>query len=360
MRGRIKEDDSSVPSPDGPYAYLRKFREGGQHEMFGRMPRDGGETEIVLDGDALAADHEYFKFGGARHSPDHRLDAWSADIKGSEYFSIRVRDWATGVDLGDLVEETDGAVVWSTDCNSFFYVKLDDNHRPMQVWRHRLGTPQADDVLVYEEHDPGWFTHIHESSSSRFCVIAGGDHETSEQRLIDLADPDAPPRLVAAREEGVQYSVADRGDELFILTNADGAIDFKIVTAPLDVARARQLARPDPASRRRLYSRSRAFFRSPGAAGARPCAARHRHPRSRKRRGARHRLRRGGLFARHHGRLRIRHHQSALLLFVDDDAVGSLRLRHGEPHARFAQAPGNSLRPQPRRLRHHPHHGDLA
>ena len=234
MRGRIKEDDSSVPSPDGPYAYMRKFREGGQHEMFGRMPRNGGDTEIILDGDALAADHEYFKFGGSRHSPDHRLHAWSADIKGSEYFSIRVRDWASGADRDDLVEETEGTVVWSTDCKSFFYVKLDDNHRPMQVWRHRLGTPQADDVLVYEEHDSGWFTHIHESSSGRFCVIVGGDHETSEQRLIDLAKPDAPPRLVAVREVGVQYSVADRGDELFILTNADSAIDFKVVTAPLE------------------------------------------------------------------------------------------------------------------------------
>ena len=140
MRGRIKEDDSSVPSPDGPFAYLRKFREGGQHEMFGRTPRDGGEVNIVLDGDALAASHEYFRFGGARHSPDHRLHAWSADIKGSEYFSIRVRDWASGDDLRRLVEETDGDVVWSADCESFFYVKLDDNHRPMQVWRHRLGT----------------------------------------------------------------------------------------------------------------------------------------------------------------------------------------------------------------------------
>jgi len=233
MRGRIKEDDSSVPSPDGPYAYLRKFRDGGQHELFGRCPRDGGEIEIVLDGDALSADHAYFKFGGTRHSPDHRLQAWSADIKGSEYFTIRVRDWADKTDRDDRVEETDGAVVWSTDCASFFYVKLDDNHRPMQVWRHRLGTAQADDLLVYEEQDAGWFTHLHESASGRFCVIAGGDHETSEQRLIDLADPDAAPRLVAAREAGVQYSVADRGDQLFILTNAGGAIDFKIATAPL-------------------------------------------------------------------------------------------------------------------------------
>jgi oligopeptidase B len=233
MRGRIKEDDSSVPAPDGPFAYMGKFREGGQHELFGRMPRDGGDIEIILDGDKLAADHKYFKFGGARHSPDHRLEAWSADIKGSEYFSIRVRDWADGADSNDLVEETDGGVVWAADSKAFFYVKLDDNHRPMQVWRHRLGTPQADDILVHEEKDSGWFTHIQESASGRFCVIAGGDHETSEQWLIDLADDTAKPRLVAARESGVQYSVADRGDELFILTNSDGAIDFKIVTAPL-------------------------------------------------------------------------------------------------------------------------------
>jgi oligopeptidase B len=233
MRGRIKEDDSNVPSPDGVYAYLRKFREGGQHELFGRSPREGGEAEIILDGDELASHHEYFKFGGARHSPDHRLQAWSADTKGSEYFSIQVRDWATKRDLDDLVEEADGGVVWNADSSAFFYVKLDDNHRPMQVWRHQLGMKQADDLLVFEEKDSGWFTHIHESASGRYCVIAGGDHETSEQRLIDLADPNATPRLVAAREEGVQYSVNDRGDQLFILTNADGAIDFKIATAPL-------------------------------------------------------------------------------------------------------------------------------
>jgi oligopeptidase B len=233
MRGRIKEDDSSVPSPDGPFAYFRKYREGGQHELFGRMARDGGEAEIVLDGDALAKDHDYFKFGGSRHSGDHRLVAWSADIKGSEYFTIRVREWGTGRDLDDVVEETDGAVVWATDCKDFFYVRLDDNHRPMQVWRHRLGTAQADDILVYEEQDAGWFTHIHESTSGRFCVIAGGDHETSEQRLIDLAHPEQAPRLITSRQNGVQYSLADRGDELLILTNADDAIDFKIVTAPL-------------------------------------------------------------------------------------------------------------------------------
>ena len=164
MRGRIKEDDSSVPAPDGPFAYLRKFREGGQHEMFGRTPRDGGDVEIVLDGDALAANHEYFKFGSARHSPDHKLQAWSADTKGSEYFSIRVRDWATGADRDDLVEETDGGIVWSKDCNSFFYVKLDDNHRPMQVWRHRLGTEA--------ELTTRWFMKSRIPAGSPICMRA--------------------------------------------------------------------------------------------------------------------------------------------------------------------------------------------
>jgi oligopeptidase B len=233
MRGRIKEDDSSVPSPDGPFAYFHKYNEGGQHEQIGRQPRDGGTARFLIDGDELAKQTDYFKFGDARHSPDHKLEAWSADVRGSEYFTIRIRDWETGKDSSDCVEETDGGIVWAADSKSFFYVKLDDNHRPMQVYRHILGTPQSDDTLVYEEGDSGWFTHIHESASGRFCVIAGGDHETSEQHLIDLNAPGSRPRLIAQREEGVQYSVADRGDQLFILTNADDAIDFKIVTAPL-------------------------------------------------------------------------------------------------------------------------------
>ena len=157
MRGRIKEDDSSVPQPDGPFAYLWKFREGGQHEAIGRMPRDGGEVQVLLDGDAMAKGLPYFDFGGTRHSPDHRLEAWSADVRGSEFFTIRVRDWQTGADLPDVIEQTSGSVVWGRDSTFFYYVRLDDNHRPLHIYRHRLGTPQSDDALVYAEPDNGWF-----------------------------------------------------------------------------------------------------------------------------------------------------------------------------------------------------------
>ena len=115
MRGRIKEDDSSVPSPDGSFAYFRKFREGGQHELFGRKPRNGGADEIVLDGDELAKASEYFRFGGAKHSWDHGLVAWSADIQGSEYFTIFVREWDGCRGHPDRIEDTDGSAIWSKD-----------------------------------------------------------------------------------------------------------------------------------------------------------------------------------------------------------------------------------------------------
>ncbi|MGQ3297251.1 S9 family peptidase [Reyranella sp.] len=233
MRGRIKEDDSGVPMPDGPFAYLWKFREGGQHQQIGRTPRDGGEMRTILDGDALAKQSTYFKFGGTRHSPDHRLEAWSADLLGSEFYTLRIRRWDTGEDLPDILDETSGSVVWGRDGSFFFYVRVDENHRPLKVYRHRLGTAQADDVLVYEEKDVGWFTRIGESASGRFCIVSGGDHDTTEQWLLDLSSPDAEPRLIAPREKGVRYSVADRGDELFILTNEGGAIDFRIAIAPL-------------------------------------------------------------------------------------------------------------------------------
>jgi oligopeptidase B len=238
MKGRIKEDDSTVPSPDGPHAYFTRYREGGQHTIVCRQPRGGGADEILLDGDALAAGKAYFQLGGAAHSPDHRLLAWSADEKGSEYYTLRVRDLARAADRDDVIPEADGAAVWTADASAFYYVKLDANHRPSRVYRHRLGTPAADDQLIYEEQDGGFFVSVGKLQSGRFAVIAIHDHETSECHLLDLTEPNATPVLVAARETSVQYDVEHHpalGGEpmLVVRTNADGAEDFKIALAPL-------------------------------------------------------------------------------------------------------------------------------
>jgi len=233
MRGRIKEDDSSVPEPDGPFAYFTRFREGGEHPLVCRTPRDGGEEAVLLDGDALAEGHGYFAFGDIAHTRDHARLAWSSDTEGSESYVVRVRELATGADLEDRLERVAGGLVWSADGRALYYVERDENHRPARVRRHLLGTPQEADLLVYAEADPGWFVNLGETRSRDWGVIGLGDHETSEAWLLDLHDPEARPRLVARRETQVRYDVEQRGDALIILTNADGAEDFKLVTAPL-------------------------------------------------------------------------------------------------------------------------------
>ncbi len=233
LRGRIKEDDSEVPWPDGPYEYYARYREGGQHELICRRPRAGGDECVLIDGDAEAKGKPFFDMRAAEHSPDHGLVCWSSDDKGSELFSIRVRDLATGRDYPDVVEHTDGTVVWSQDSTSYLYVRVDDNHRTAQVFRHRLGTEPSADRLVVEDLDPGWFVHLSRSRSGRFGIVSMSDHDASEAWLVDLADVDAPPRLVAARERKLRYDVEHHGETLIIRTNADGAEDFKLVVAPL-------------------------------------------------------------------------------------------------------------------------------
>ncbi|WP_230531889.1 S9 family peptidase [Microvirga roseola] len=233
MRGRIKEDDSSVPQSDGPFAYFIRYREGGQHPLVCRMPREGGAETVMLDGDKEAASHAFFDLGGADHSPDHRLMAWGADIKGSEYFTIRVRDLERGADLPDAVPNTSGGAVWLNDSSGFYYVELDENHRPVRVKRHLVGSSAAEDRVIYEEKDPGFFVKLGVTQSDAFVLIEASDHETSEVWLIDRSDRTATPRLVEPRTPQLQYDVEHHDDQLIILTNADGAEDFKIVAAPV-------------------------------------------------------------------------------------------------------------------------------
>ncbi len=239
MRGRIKEDDSSVPMKDGPWAYGSRYAEGDEHPKFFRLPAEGGDEAIMLDGHAEAEGKGYFRIGSASHSPDHKLLSWSFDDAGSELFKIHFRDLASGKDRDDHLTETSGGGVFSKDCSSFVYTKVDANHRPSKLYLHRLGATQDDDTLLMEETDPGFFLGVGTTSSEDWIVFSTHDHETSQSWLVPADRPDAEPVLVAARETAVQYSIDEGGGTLYILTNRAGegeanAKDFKIVTAPAD------------------------------------------------------------------------------------------------------------------------------
>ncbi|HWD12953.1 S9 family peptidase [Pseudochrobactrum sp. sp1633] len=233
MKGRIKEDDSSVPAKDGAYAYGISYVTGGQHPQYFRIPRDGGERTILIDGDKEAAALSYFSLGGLDYSPDHQSLAWSADTKGSEFYDIKIRDLTTLEDKTDLLTATAGGTVWDAQSKGVFYVQMDDNHRPAKLFYHSTGTSQDQDALIYEEKDAGFFMNVSGSSLHDYVFINIQDHETSEVWLIPANDPQAKPQLVAARETGIEYNLSEGGDVFYILTNIDGAKDFKIMSAPV-------------------------------------------------------------------------------------------------------------------------------
>ena len=231
IRGRIKEDETDLPDKDGPWAYNSRTEEGKEYPLIVRTPRDGGEETMLLDCNFEAGDG-YFGFGGAEHSPDHRLLAWAADRQGSEYYTIAIRDIATGKDTGEIIENAGDGGTWSPDGTAIYYVELDDSHRPFRVRRHSLGMPQSEDAIVYEEADPGFFVGIGETLSRRYLVIDVHDHQTSELHLI--GDGNDAPRMISTRVVDREYDAEERDGLLYMLTNADGAEDYKIVTAPAD------------------------------------------------------------------------------------------------------------------------------
>jgi oligopeptidase B len=234
IKGRIKEDDSSVPSPDGAYLYSSAHVKGGQYPLIKRAPRAGGPDEVLFDGNALAEGKSYFSFGGIAVSPDHALAAWSFDDKGSEFYTMKFRNLATGTDSALELTNTGGGAVWSPDQSHVYYTLQDNNHRPLKTFRHRLGTTQADDELVFEEKDTGMFTGVGQTRSKRFVTIDVNDHDTSEVWLIDTQSAKATPVCVAPRQRGFEYELDHHGDHFIIKTNKDDAEDYKLMTTPVD------------------------------------------------------------------------------------------------------------------------------
>ena len=230
MKGRIKEDDASVPARDGAYLYWRSFDTGAQYRKWWRRPVAGGANELILDETALAEGKEYFRLGAMDISPDDRLLAYSIDDDGGERFTVRIKDLTSGALLDDVIAETMGALVWAGDSRSLLYGRVNANWRVDSIHLHRLGDPS--DTEIYREHDDGFQTGVGLSSSRTLILIGTGDNVTSEVRLLPVDNPLAPPVLVAPRLAGREYDVEERHGTLLIRTN-DTHPNFRLVTAPL-------------------------------------------------------------------------------------------------------------------------------
>ena len=236
IKSRVQETDTAVPVRKGPWWYTARTVEGLDYPIHCRGPqRDTADEHVLLDENVEAAGHDYFHLGLFELDPAHRVVAWSSDVDGSELYTLRFRDLATGAELDDVVEGTSawGGAAWSSDGRDFFYMMPDDQMRPFEVWRHRLGTPQSDDVCVLREDDERCYLGIELTRSERWIVIESASKTSSEVRLLAADQPDAAPRLVRPRTDDLEYSFDHWGDRFVVLTNLD-AEDFRVMTAPED------------------------------------------------------------------------------------------------------------------------------
>jgi oligopeptidase B len=233
FKGRIKEDDSSVPVREGGFEYHWRFFEGAQYRTWYRRALEAPEPEILIDENLLAQGLDYFSLRALEVSPDDRLLAYTTDDDGSERYRLHLRELKSGRELADLVGNISGAVEWAEDERTLLYVELNDKLRPFRVRAHRLGDDPANDAVIYEETDPAFFVSIGKTRSRRFLLLATGTHVTREIRLLDAHNPMAPARLVASRREGHRYSLDHAHGRLWILTN-DRHENYRLVSAAED------------------------------------------------------------------------------------------------------------------------------
>ena len=231
--GRVQQTDTSAPSLyKGWWSYTRTV-EGLDYDIYCRRWGSMESTEeVVLDANDLAKGHEYFDLGYVERSPDEKLVAYAVDLDGSERHELRFRDLATGADLGDVIPGVYYGSAWSADSRTFFYVMPDAAVRPFQVWRHVLGTPTMDDVLVMQEDDERFELSVELTKSERYVLLSSTSQVTSETSFLPSDQPDSEPRMIESRRHGVEYWIDHQGDRFLILTN-DGARNFRLMAAPL-------------------------------------------------------------------------------------------------------------------------------
>ncbi|CAM3828597.1 S9 family peptidase [Litorimonas haliclonae] len=249
LKARLEPEAASTPLPDGKWAYFHHYRTGDEHGVFARILQENPESpvilsdtvleksEIVLDAETLSKSYPgYFDLGSVSHSPNHEWLAYGVDGKGSENYQVFLRklggkNQADEESIVTKIDQAAGALVWADDSRTLYWVERDDNQRPYAVFRQDIFNAESEPELIYKESDPGFFVSVGSSDDMAHIEISAHNHTTSEIWRVPANNPKAPALCFAERVEGLEYSLHDQGGRTYILTNADGAVDFQIKVA---------------------------------------------------------------------------------------------------------------------------------
>ena len=236
MKSRIKEDDESVPYKLNNYWYITRFETGKDYPIYSRKNESlEAAEEVMFDVNQMAEGFEYYSLGGLNVSPDNKLVAFGVDTLSRRKYTIQIKNLETGEIYPDKIENTTGGSTWAADNKTLFYTKKDEQTlRSYRVYKHILGTNPEDDQLVFEEEDETFNTYVYKSKSREYIIIGSHSTLTTEYRILRADDPEGKFRVFQPRLRGLEYSISHFGDHFYVLTNLDGATNFKLMKTPVD------------------------------------------------------------------------------------------------------------------------------
>jgi oligopeptidase B len=234
MKGRIKEDDQSVPYKLRGYFYITRYEKGKDYPIYTRKKgsMDASE-EILLDVNDMAKGHSYYNLNGLNISEDNRLISFGVDTLSRRMYTIHVKDLETGEIMDEKIPLTTGSAVWANDNKTLFYTRKDEQTlRSNQIFKHALGTNQSEDTLVYTEEDETFGTYVYKTKSKKYLIIGCYSTLTSEFRFVNASKPNKEFQVFQPRERGLEYSVYHYDDSFYVLTNLDKATNFRLMKTP--------------------------------------------------------------------------------------------------------------------------------
>ncbi len=234
MKSRIKEDDESVPYKKNGYYYSTRYETGGQYPIYSRKKENlEADENILFNVNEMAVGHEYFSLGGLSVSPNNKLVSFAVDTVSRRQYTIQFKDLETGKIFPDVIENTTGSATWANDNKTIFYTKKDPlTLRSDKIFKHILGTDTSQDIEVYYEKDDTFSTYVYKTKSKKYIVIGSGSTLTNEYQVLEANNPNGKLRMVQARIRGLEYSISHYKGHFYIMTNKDGAINFKLMKTP--------------------------------------------------------------------------------------------------------------------------------